>query len=202
LADEIRRIDLSEIERYNLRARAEYRLHVELGPCPYEGDIASAPIVLLLANPGFDKTSTLQDHTFEHNGWPFAGLHPDAPKGVRDWLEKRLLGLIKEFGAQHVSQSIAALQITPWASKKFDSDLRLPSREQMLKLAEDATARGALIIVMRAEKLWDQDERVAHGRWLKTKNPRCSYVSMGNLGEDGWRSVLKTMRSNPKRLVP
>ena len=192
-ADEIRQMDLSVIGPYNLRARTEYKLHVELGPCPYEGDVARAPIVLLLANPGFDKkTSTLEDHTFESEGWPLAGLHPGAPDGLRQWWAKRLRELIEEFTVQRVSQSVAALQFTSWASEKFDSDLRLPSQQNMLKLAEDAVSREALIIVMRARKLWHQ-KVAGYSRRLETRAPLVSYVTKGNVGVDGWRAVLEAV---------
>ena len=43
--------DLPAIERYNARVSGEYRLHPEMGPSPHEGNIDTAPVVRLLANP-------------------------------------------------------------------------------------------------------------------------------------------------------
>lgn len=83
LLAEIERLDRESIARYNKKRSDKYRLHTELGPCPYEGDIDHAPVVLLLANPGFDNDSRIGDHDFQREGWPLSGLHDDAPDGMR-----------------------------------------------------------------------------------------------------------------------
>lgn len=132
--------DAEAIESYNRKAPERFKLHAELGPSPFEGDVEAASVVLLLANPGFDEKSTLHDHTFRRDGWPLAGLHREAPSGLSDWWPQRLKALTDKFGTQHVSRHIAALQLTPWASNKFDASLRLPSRTRVLALAAEVDA--------------------------------------------------------------
>ena len=97
-------LDREAVTAYN-RGRSEawmekYGLHPELGPHPFDGDIENARIVLLMGNPSYDKTSTLEDHHFYRDGWPISGLHPDAPSGMRTWYFKRLRWVIEKFDAQ------------------------------------------------------------------------------------------------------
>ena len=187
---ELTQIDAEKIEAYNRHAPAQFKLHTELGPALFEGDVETAGIVLLLANPGFDGTSTLDDHNFQREGWPLSGLHPDAPAGLRDWWHLRLRELIQRFGAQPVSRQIAALQITPWASNKFDSALDLPSRPRVLALASRMAERGAVLLVMRAERLWEESPGVkqCQNRY-RVNSWRSSYVSSGNLPPAAWQKV-------------
>lgn len=190
LLREIHEADFDAIGRYNANAKEQFKLRTELGPCPFEGDIRAAPIVLLLANPGFDKKSTVDDHKFKAEGWPLSGLHSDAPVGMRDWWRPRLRALCERFGDKYVSSKIAALQLNPWASTNFDSSLRLPSQDKMLRIAEDAAERGAIILVMRAARQWlESDVLRAHPHRYGTKSPRCSYVTEPNLGAEAWAKI-------------
>lgn len=190
-------IDAVAVGRYNSRVvNEDYLLHPELGPSAFEGDIDNAPAVLLLSNPGYDGTSTPEDHTFARPGWPLGGLHPEAPEGLRNWWTRRLGALIGRFGAQRVSQRVACLQLTPWASGRFDSGLRLPSRQRLLEAADRVAQSGALLLVMRSERLWFEAAGVsAHPRRFHTNNPRCAYVSEGNLPPDAWRQVLGALEN-------
>jgi len=189
-------LDGAKLASYNSRVSPKFQLRPELGPSAYEGDIDFAPVILLLANPGFDdEDSTLDDHRFQRDGWPLSGLHPDAPPGLRSWWRGRLNHLIVQFGAQRVSQCVACIQITPWASPKFDDGLCLPSRDLLLDAANQCAARGAVMLVMRAERLWLQAEalrttplRFRVNSWLS------SYVSPGNLPEIAWRRVVEAVR--------
>ena len=182
--------DAEAIELYNRKVPEKFKLHTELGPSPFEGDIRAASVVLLLANPGFDETSTLHDHTFRRDGWPLAGLHHEAPLGLREWWPKRLKALTEKFGVQHVSRQVAALQLTPWASSKFDTSLRLPSRTRLLKLAAKVAQRGAVLLVMRAERHWENSELVKHSlNRYRANSWLCSYVTQGNLPAAAWEKV-------------
>ncbi len=194
-AEELAHADVAAIQAYNKRAPEKFALHPELGPSPFEGNIASAAVVLLLSNPGFDSSSTTDDHKFVRVGWPLAGLHPEAPFGLRRWWEKRLKYLIREFGAEAVSNRVAAIQLTPWASEKFDASLRLPSRARMLEVAGNVGRRGAVLIVMRSQKLWEESDGVktAVGRY-RVNSWRSSYVSPGNLSATGWQAVRAALQ--------
>ena len=195
-SERILSLDGAMLASYNSRVRQHFQLHPELGPSAYEGDIDTASVILLLANPGFDATSTLDDHHFKRDDWPLSGIHPDAPPGLRSWWLARLNHLIAQFGAQRVSQSIACIQLTPWASPTFDASLRLPSRNLLLDAANQCASRGAVMLIMRAERLWLQAEalrstqlRFRVNSWLS------SYVSPGNMPESAWRQVVEAIRA-------
>ena len=96
--------DAAAIENYNRRAGAAHRLHTELGPQPWEGDPLAASIVVLVQNPSWDATSTLDDHVFHREGWPASSLHPEAPAGMRVWA----MGMVKELVAQYGAQQSAS----------------------------------------------------------------------------------------------
>jgi hypothetical protein len=190
LLQDIYKSDINEIQQYNKRVNDQFKLHPELGPCPFEGDIKTSPIVLLLANPGFDERSSLDDHKFKVKDWPLSGLHSKAPEGMSEWWRPRLRVLCEKFGDQYVSSKIAALQLNPWASTKFDRNLRLPSQSKMLEIAEDAARRGAILLVMRAARIWLQADGLrTHPLRYCTKSPRCSYVTEANLGAEAWSKV-------------
>lgn len=190
--DRLASLDQDAIESFNRKAPEKYQLHPELGPSAYEGDIDNARVVLLLANPGFDNTSTLDDHRFTKPDWPLAGLHPEAPSGLHGWWHARLRHLIESFGAHHVSRVVACLQVTPWASRKFHSGLRLPSRESILAAASLCAARGSVMLVMRAERLWLESPTLAAApKRFRVNSWLSSYVSPGNLPECAWAAVLE-----------
>lgn len=193
LLAEIERLDGESIERYNKKRSDKYRLQTELGPCPYEGDIDRAPVVLLLANPGFDDHSRIGDHDFQREGWPLSGLHDGAPDGMRIWWRARLKQLTDEFGLRHVANNVAAIQLCAWASRKFDSSLRLPSRKLQLELAESAACRGALVLITRSSKLWRESNIIAgYSRTLQANSYLNSRVTKGNYPQ-GWSQILKAV---------
>lgn len=197
---DIARLDATAIERYNAKARPEYRLHPELGPSQYEGDIDTARLVMLLSNPGFDATSTPDDHTFKRNGWPLAALHDDAPTETRDWIRRRLRALTDIFGRQHVSQTVACLQLNPWASPKWDADCVLPSRNIQLELADRAAQRGAVILIMRSERLWLRAPSVLNSpRRYRVNSWRSSYVSPTNMSAEAWSTICNAVADHRMR---
>lgn len=188
------RADRASVEQYNNRARPQYRLQTQLGACAFEGAIDTASVVLLLANPGFDSTSTSIDHVFRCDDWPLSGLHPHAPEGLRNWWHARLRHLVEHYGAQRVSKRVAALQLTPWASEAFDSALRLPSRSLILSVANQLAARGAVLLVMRCERQWLESDGVrASSRRFRARSVRSSYVSPNNFGDAAWGEIVEAV---------
>jgi hypothetical protein len=187
--------DQTAVAAYNSRAKEEYKLRTELGPCPHEGDINNSPIVLLLANPGYDEKSSVNDHTYSADGWPLAGLNPSAPVGMRKWWYPRLKQLCDQYGEQYISTKVAALQINPWASTSFDADLKLPSQQMQIDLAEKAVQRGAILIVMRAAKMWHSSAIIdQYSQRYKTNSARCSYLTQGNLQPEIWTKINDALK--------
>lgn len=205
LCEEIKSLDkdTDALRDYNAtRERSPgYLLHEHLGPCPFEGDIINAPVVLLLANPCSNDVVPADHKPAREilSDWPLWGLHPGANKMLRAWWGPRLGSLIEQFGLQKVSQSIAAIQLNPWASQKFDASRRgvLPSRKLMLDIAEATAKRGALLVVMRSVRLWFASEMIArHSKKIINHHPICSYVSQGNLGEHGFSAIESAIKNH------
>ncbi len=191
--------DRTAIRAYNARVPEDLRLQTELGPSPYEGDFNRAPVVMLLGALGYDETSTPHDHAFERDGWPLAGLHPDAPAGIRLRWHARLAPLVDSFGAQHVANSVLALHATPWACRRFDPGLRLPSRRRMLHLASDAVRRGALLMMLRGAELWTEHPEIAGlppSRRIHARSWRASHLHPDNIGDEGWVAVCRRVTAH------
>lgn len=200
LCDEINAIDSAKIDLYNQKKcdkkQDKFVLHKHLGPCPFEGDINSAPVVLLLANPSSNAVEE-GDHSAPTLDWPLWGLGPSASSDLHQWWSQRLGKLISEFGAQNVSKSVAALQLNPWASESFDRNLRLESRRLMFKVAASVIARSGILIVMRAKAQWQECKPLAEYELkIHARNPRCSYLTEGNLSAEAWKLVLSAIRNS------
>ncbi|MFT0174630.1 hypothetical protein ACLKMY_37775 [Paraburkholderia mimosarum] len=172
-------LDREAIARYHAipGLNDAYRLHTELGPQPFEGDIANARVVVLMNNPGLGPDSTPDDHRFHRDGWPYASLHADAPEGMRSYSAPRFADLIAEFGAQHISNRLAMLQIHPWASAALDRSKRfsLPSQALAIAHARAAIERGALVLIGRGAWYWLPALGLTRGDLFENSNGRNPY---------------------------
>jgi hypothetical protein len=194
LAETISNEDRASAIEHNLRAAPEHRLHIALGPVPCAGAVTTAPVVLLLSHPVLEDRSTAQDYGFRRQGWPLSALHPEASPCLSGWWCGRLGPLIDRFGAQHVSNAVAAVFLTPWYSAVFDDRLRLPSRRRVLDLAGKAAARDALMLMLRGESLWTEHPDIASlpaTRRLHPKSWRVTDINVGNLGTEAWNAVCR-----------
>jgi hypothetical protein len=192
--------DVDAINRYNAGNRdLHFRLQTHLGPCLAEGDPETCSILILLGNPVFHPQSKPGDHTLFYEGWPLAGIHPNAPEWLKKWWRPRLryVALAVEDDWQWVSKRIAAINLNPWASERFDEDCVLPSRAGQLERAREAAKRGTVVIVVRARKIWMP--ALSERDVLLTRSPRCSYISPKNLGSSAWKRIEDAIRSGFRR---
>ena len=181
--------DLDCIDAYNARRNkaSRTRLQTHMGAAPYDGDPYTARIVLLMNNPGYTPGVSLPgDHLLNFNGWPLAGLHNDAPFAFRNWYQRPLGLVIRDYGAQHVSQCVCLLQLCPWASQSFDSSLILPSRETQLQLASAAVLRGAVVIAVRSFDTW-------HSSLPRVRNRLNPTLTPNGLDECTWARLQKAL---------
>src|SRR5687768_4013446 len=193
LAAAIGREDQMDATMHNVRASAEQRLRIPLGPLPCVGAITTAPVVLLLSHPAIDARSTVGDCAFRRTGWPLAALHPDAPAGPAEEWRDRVAELTSLFGAQHVANSVAAVYLVPWYTGAFDPGLRLPSRARMLALAASAAARDAILMMVQNNEQWTEHAELASlptSRCIHPRSRRRAELSPRNLGE-AWTAVCQ-----------
>ena len=199
LADVISNEDRSAAIRHNAVAEPEFRLYESLGPVPFVGAVTTAPVVLLLSYPALDGKSTPDDYSFFRPGWPLSALHPEAPCGIAARWHSRLAALVDRFGAQHVSNAVAGVYLTPWRSFAFTDRLRLPSRRRMLDLAARVAARDAILLMLRHHELWTEHPAIAalpatrrfDARWW-----RVTEVSERNLGHDAWSALCRRIETH------
>lgn len=180
---EIFDLDRYAVEKFNSYSKRnpDHVLHFRTGAFVPTRNILTAPVVLLLANPGYSDDpieSPDMCEQYEIEGWPFSHLHPDAPAGASSWTRKRLRLLIEKFGAHFVAQNVACAQLTPWASKRFHGNEGLPSRAYILEVVKRASENGALVLVMRGRKLWS--DALKSDKVMCSKNPRSAFVTPGN----------------------
>lgn len=178
--------------------KAKYHLHQNMGSCPFEGNLLTAKVILLLANPGFNKYQdpfpTKEDHK-PRDGWGIANL---SPKGESNWYRPRFRTLLDHEGEeewQSLSNKMAMVQAIPWASEKFKDLKSLPSRNLMSETikAVGEKNREALFVIMRRRKFWEEALKgVDQTRIIVNPHPICSYITKGNFGDD-WDKIKKKL---------
>jgi hypothetical protein len=199
LAATIKDDDHGAALQHNAQAEPEYRLYQSLGPVPCVGAIMTAPVVLLLSHPVLNGRSTPADYSFYRPGWPLSALHPEAPAGIAERWRNRVGALTNLFGAQHVSNAVAAVFLNPWRSFAFADRLRLPSRGRMLDLAASAASRDAILLMPRYQDLWTEHAVIAALPSTRRFNCRwwqATELSERNLGDDAWSALCRRIETH------
>ena len=201
VCDQIVASDSSQLTAFNNARIAanqpHYVLNENLGPSPFEGNVNTAPVVLLLANPS-SKDVLKGDHRAPEADWPLHGLGPNSSDPLRRWWSLRLrqLMLAANCDMQLISRSVAALQINPWASVSYHPGFKPESRHLQFRIAQFAMARGAILILMRAKSGWsDCPGLLGYEHLVETINKRCSYISPGNIEASAWTKIVSAVVS-------
>lgn len=184
--------DLEAIHAYNQRKgeSSEYFIRTEVRPAIYEGRIG-APVTWLLSNPGFAVGAS---DAYNHpppltDGWPLQSLAPAHRNDYGKWTWDRLRELREIFGDQHVSESVLALQLCPWASAKFDDSLKLPSRQLARRIALYQMQTGSQFVLVRSEAAWrNLVPELVNVVLARTVSQRSAHLSRNNLREH-WNLV-------------
>ena len=167
--------DKHAIDQFNLAAKTEYRIRLEIFPEPYLGQ-PEAPVVVLNYNPGFKDRDLVhhQKALFAHRSrenllhvdvmHPFYLLDPTlAPIADRtDWWDRKLrwfledprLGDSPEARRFKVANEVLCVEFFPYHSVAFDHrKLSVPSQKYSFALVKMAIQRKA-VILMRGWKHW------------------------------------------------
>ena len=206
LQEEICRLDDHKIDAYNAKRKvgSKYLLQKEIGPCPYEGDVEQARIVLLLANPSFtpnkfDGTSFSLESDHKRNAlqrdWGIFSLQDDSNEAMRNWWRENLKQLQQESGLswQQMSNRIAALQINAWASEQFDESCKLDSFSIMQAIALEFAKRDVIFVVCRRYKQWS--EILSRNDMYRLNSYRRAYITSKNLDKcpNAYDEILKKL---------
>ncbi|OYU85466.1 MAG: hypothetical protein CFE24_01915 [Flavobacterium sp. BFFFF2] len=166
------------IDKFNQNVNETYKIHTEIMPAPFMGNVKTAPILLLVLNPGYDEKE-------EENGfykdckhfWKSEIQHiqsiPELPLfcldekyiSYSDYWAKKLKPLTLITSKEKVAKNICKIQFFPYHSKKFKSitkkilvengfDKYLPSQQYNFELVKKAMERNSIIIILRSKKMW------------------------------------------------
>ena len=161
------------VDRFNENAKEEHRIHTEIMPAPFMGNVLDSPVLLLLLNPGFDEEEEQKDYykLFRHY-WEKEIQHEHPVPGLplfcleekytqfSDYWKRRLRFLIEATSNEKVAQNIALVQFFPYHTKKYKpipkriSTDYLTSQQYNFHLVEKAIKRDATIILLRGIKQW------------------------------------------------
>jgi hypothetical protein len=158
--------DSSAIAAYNTTAREKYRLQLDVLPEPFVGT-TTASVVLLGLNPGFNdqdpevherpefQALVRNNYSQIPSDFPFYLLDPTLESPGRRWWESRLRCLLERFEPTKLASSILCIEYFPYHSRRFGhASLSLPSQDYGFDLVRSAGYRGAIVVVMRARRLW------------------------------------------------
>lgn len=198
--------DAKAIATFNRSAKPDTFVHLELLPEPFLGN-PIAPVVLLGLNPGYspddithhqvEQFAILSRYNLQHRDvdYPFYLLNPvlDAPGGK--WWAQRLSRLIAAKGRKAVAQHVLCIEYFPYHSRRFaHAKLKVSSQEYSMQLLRDAIRRDAVIVVMRAEKLWlaSVPELAQAKHTYRLNSVQNTTISLNNC-PDGYNHVLDAL---------
>jgi len=197
------------IEKFNRKAKENFKIHTEIMPAPFMGNVKSAPIVLLTLNPGYDKNEEFGEFgnyyevykPFWKNEIQHIKSIPELPLFCLDeeyirfsnYWNTKLKPLILISSKQKVAKNICKIQFFPYHSQKFKNISKVILREEgfdfltsqkyNFNLVKQAMERNAVIIILRSKKLWlDAIPELNDYKNLRfTNNYRNTIISEGNL---------------------
>ncbi|CAN7770389.1 hypothetical protein LJR290_007491 [Variovorax sp. LjRoot290] len=145
-------------------AREGWRIREDLGPIAFDGDPATATVLLLKANPSYGDGATRESHFEPHPDWPLSVAGPHVTAGTRAYYQNGVFGTLRRAGVtlEQISRRMLKVELCPWASKKWPTGqqhllqqmARFPSRSPTLELVSQLVDQGVLVLIARAEEEW------------------------------------------------
>jgi hypothetical protein len=198
--------DLECIQRH----RNLPNLHLETVPGQFIGGLNTAEVIFLLLNPGFvpeDETVNLRlpgflkdnrlNHTDPYNSPFYYFNEGNEMTSGYEWWAQRLKPLILEDGISEetLRTKIMAIEYFPYHSVTYKPVGIIPSQHFAFDLVHEAMRQNKIIVIMRSKKEWYQavSGLENYDRKMIIKNPRQPYISIGNLGEDNFRTIVQKL---------
>ncbi|MBG26681.1 MULTISPECIES: hypothetical protein [Croceibacter] len=202
--------DVKEIEKFNNRAKPEFKLSEELLPDPYIGNINSK-ILLLALNPGLSEADFLTHSQLNfkelhrknidqtETEYPFYYLNPKLNSPGSKWWKMKLKWLIEKFGTKKVSESIFCLQFIPYHSIRFKKSAELISTQKFTKnILRNHIEKKFPIVIMRSKKYWIElvPELENYENSILLRNPRNPTLSPKNIGENNYKKLIELVEKS------
>ena len=150
-----------------------FRIHTEIMPAPYMGDILHSKIVILTLNPGIDTKEAFRDLYEKYKEyWEKQIVHqvpdPNYPLfcfekkyiTYSNYWQIKLNPLIEASSTEKVAKNISIIQFFPYHSLKYKDFPKsilngyLESQKYNFELVKKAINRNALIVIQRGKSLW------------------------------------------------
>lgn len=189
-----------------------YRIHEELFPAPFMGDVFNAKIILLMLNPGYEENEASKNYYSKYrDAWiKHITSQPDSRPPLfcfekeyikdSDYWYKKLIHLTPKHLSDDqkfdiIKHNVAVIQYMPYHSLKFKNIPKkfykkevkyLISQEYNFYIVNKAIERNALILVLRGKKLWEEAIPLLdkkHGHVGYTNSPQNITLTEKNLGE-------------------
>lgn len=198
--------DRPRVHAFNRAVDARYQLRLNLLPEPFLGS-RDARLVLLMLNPGF-ANSDLRVHKGGYGAAlranlvddPSGHIHLGLSSGFKDdlpWWTTHLQAVIERVDdLDALARKVLAVEFHGYHAQSWKPiPVTLPSQQFGFWLVEQAIARGATIVPMRGERIWEIAIPSLHGyeNLVRIKNPRAGTLSPGNCEGDGFERVLHAL---------
>ena len=202
--------DAKEVEKFNNKAKPEFKLSAELLPDPYIGNINSK-ILLLALNPGLSEADFLTHSELNfkelhrknidqtETEYPFYYLNPKLNSPGSKWWKMKLKWLIEKFGTKKVSESIFCLQFIPYHSVSFKKSAELISTQLYTKnILRNHIVKKFPIVIMRSKKYWVElvPELENYENTILLRNPRNPTLSPKNIGENNYEKLIELVQES------
>lgn len=198
-------IDRRAVDRFNKTASDRHHIHLNVLPEPFIGR-REAPLVLLNLNPGFspqdpdvharDAVRGVVRSNLAHETDGFYYFDPafdDTPGGR--WWRQRLGPIVKATSEAAVSTGTLVVELFGYHSVGWKPGCNVPSQAYGVALVEEAIARGATIVAMRARRPWEQlvPNLVGYDRVFSLNSVQNVTISPRNCPA-GWDAVTAAVR--------
>ncbi len=167
------------ISKFNNRVEDEYKIYTSIFPAPFMGNVATAPVIILMLNPGYDDNEDVGgtnyykkyenwwmqqiQHILPYSELPLFCLEKEYITNSSYWNDK-FKPIVEVVGRETVANNMAKIQFFPYHSRKFKALHKsllkeenfnyLPTQEYNFNLVRNAMERDAMIIIPRSKKYW------------------------------------------------
>lgn len=168
----------SIIGKFNAKVSDDYKIHTSIFPAPFMGIVQTAPVIILVLNPGYDEKEEEVGYYRNYESWWLKQIQhisplEDLPLFCLDdeyiaqspYWKQKLQPLIDKVGREIIARNVGKIQFFPYHSRKFKPIYKkllreeeftsyLPSQKYNFQLVRKAMERKALIIIPRSRKYW------------------------------------------------
>jgi hypothetical protein len=179
-------------------------------PSPWSGPAFTADILILLLNPGLAEDvdrGDLKNPAFRRMAWNQLSGTADFPWCKPEWIDsgggrywyRRLRHLIADSSAQAIASRVAVVEWVAYSSRDWVAPRApLASQDFTQRVVQTAVSRGAAIVMIRGLRQWlSLVPELGQVRLIRTRSPRYSGLSPGNLDQVDYARLVDLLRRSP-----